>query len=481
MSLSLAEIRAVVAEARPWLVGGRLQNAWDAGPASVVLSFYARRVRRHLLLCAQPQFSRLHLVPERPAGTGEVSGFVRAVRQTLRGRCLGSLEVMGEDRVVELAFGASEEPAGRLVAELTGRSSNLYLLAATGAIVASLRSTRKSDRPLQPGQPYRSPGPPPPSAAAHRDRFSPAVEAGEAQDVSQAVHRHYGERESQDRIRSLRQALTSRLRAARKRTARLLANLEADRAKAEEAERLRLYGELLKIHLRQVPPRQSRVVLPNLFAPGSPEVAIPLKPNLSPRRNMERYFRRYKKLQAASERAERRRAEARAELDAIDAQFAAVQAASTIEELEALEKGAAHVPARPPPRRKSSGPRRFLSAEGLEILVGRTNEENEELTFRLARGNDTWLHVEGYTGSHVVIRTPRGKSVPLESLLDAATLAIHFSQLRQAGGPVAYCHCKYVTKPRGAGPGQVLYSQSKTLRVEVEPERLGRLMEGGAG
>jgi len=109
--------------------------------------------------------------------------------------------------------------------------------------------------------------------------------------------------------------------------------------------------------------------------------------------------------------------------------------------------------------------------------VGRTRAENDQVTFHIGRGNDTWVHVEGYTGSHVVVRVPKGKTVPKESLLDAATLAVHFSQLRRAGGgPVAYCACKNVSKPRGAGPGSVIYAQSKTLHVTVERTRMDRLM-----
>jgi predicted ribosome quality control (RQC) complex YloA/Tae2 family protein len=71
---------------------------------------------------------------------------------------------------------------------------------------------------------------------------------------------------------------------------------------------------------------------------------------------------------------------------------------------------------------------------------------------------------------------PKGKAVPQETLLDAATLAVRFSQLREAaGGPVVYCARHHVTKPRGAKPGQVLYSQSKTLHVTVERSRVDRL------
>jgi len=483
MSLSLTEIRRVVEELRPLLVGGRLQNAAQDAAATLVLTFYAQRAKRHLLIAATPGLSRLHLVAERPVGTGDLPPFVRSVRQALRGRLLLSVEVAEGDRIVELAFGRPGEPAGRLVAELTGRTSNLYHVGPAGRIVALLRPVRKSDRDLRPGAPYEPPPPGPISRAAAADRFAAVVEAGEVASCGEAIERFYAAAEADERLRSLRSALASRLRAARKKTARLLANLEADLASAEDADRLRLCGELLKLRLHDIPPRCSSVALPNPFDPGSPEVQVPLAPHLSARQNMERYFRRYKKLKAARQQAEARAAEARKRIDLLDTKALAVQEATTLAQLESLAEELGH--RRPPraARRRAAGqprgPYRFLSAEGHEILVGRTAAQNDELTFRIARGNDLWLHVEGYAGSHVVVRVPKGRTVPKETLLDAAALAVHFSQLRRAGGgPVAYCACKHVTKPRGAKAGETLYSQNKTLHVTVERSRLDRLMRG---
>ncbi len=477
MSLSYAELERVVAEVRPLLVGGRLQNVAQPTPTTVVLSLYARGERRHLLIATEPRFARLHLVADRPPGTGEVPPFARSLRQALRGRALLSLELTPGDRVVELCFGSRDAPAGRLVAELTGRTSNLIHLAANGRILAVLRPVRKAARELRPGAAYEPPPPPPSPSRAHREnRFADAAAADGA--LSAAIDRFYADAEQHERVASLRRSLASRLKAERKRTLRRLANLEADIGKAGDADELRLRGELLKPHLHDVPPRATSITVPNVFDPAQPDIEIPLRPTLSARQNMERYFKRYKKLLVARERAGERAAQARRRLDEIDAGALAVQEASTLDELEALaaEHGRPAAQRRKAPTR-APGPNRFVSADGLDILVGRTRAENDELTFRIARGNDVWLHVEGYTGSHVVVRLPKGKTVPKETLLDAAALAIRFSQLRNAGaGPVAYCACKYVRKPKGAKPGQALYSQSKTLHVTVERSRLERLL-----
>jgi len=475
MSLSLTEIQHVLEEVRPGVVGGRLDNAFLPDDAALVLTFYAQRAKRHLLVVAAPGLSRLHFISDRPAGQGSPPPFLREVRRVCKGRSLADVRLLGSDRIVQLVFGRPDDPAASLVAELTGRTSNVYLLSPDGRIITTLRSVRKSHRPLRPGALYEPPDGPPPSAGALVDRF-----ADHAASYCEAIERHYAQADADQRLRSLRSRLASQLKARRKRLARLIDNLERDVAGADEAERLRLYGELLKCQLRAVPPRAASVALPNLFAPDEPDVVVPLLPNLSPRQNMERYFRRYKKLSASRTQGEARLADARRRLDAIDADATAVQEALTVAELEDLTT-VVGLPAKggKPRRRRAEPFHRFVSADGLAILVARNSRANDELTFRTARGNDQWLHVEGYTGSHVVVRVPKGKSMPKETLLDAATLAVHFSQLRRSGGgPVAYCACRNVAKPKGAGPGQVLYTQSKTLHLDVERPRIERLMRG---
>jgi predicted ribosome quality control (RQC) complex YloA/Tae2 family protein len=115
--------------------------------------------------------------------------------------------------------------------------------------------------------------------------------------------------------------------------------------------------------------------------------------------------------------------------------------------------------------------------------VGRNARQNDELTLRVARGNDLFLHVAGRAGGHVIVRSPTGKPPPTETLLDAANLALYYSlpdrqrrgQAISAGGEVDYTQVKYVRKPKGAKPGLLLLASRKTLRIRLELERLERL------
>ena len=105
--------------------------------------------------------------------------------------------------------------------------------------------------------------------------------------------------------------------------------------------------------------------------------------------------------------------------------------------------------------------------DGREIFVGRNSRENDELTFRVAGADDFWLHVAGYSGSHVIVRNPSGDPELDEPLLvRAAQLAAYHSQARNSAKvEVHYTQRKFVGKPRKAPPGLVRLRQFKTIGV----------------
>ncbi len=118
--------------------------------------------------------------------------------------------------------------------------------------------------------------------------------------------------------------------------------------------------------------------------------------------------------------------------------------------------------------------------------MGRNARENDELSLRMARGNDIFLHASGRPGAHVIIRTVAGKTVPRDTLLEAAQLALYYSLTRRssavfvegASADVDYAPAKLLSKPKGAPPGLVLLRSHKTLRVRLDKEIFNRI-EGG--
>jgi len=111
--------------------------------------------------------------------------------------------------------------------------------------------------------------------------------------------------------------------------------------------------------------------------------------------------------------------------------------------------------------------RRFISPDGMEVLVGKTARDNDALTFQIASQRDFWLHVAGCSGSHVIVRNPEGLStLPRETLRYAAALAARHSKARDGGQvSVHVAQVKDVSKPKGAPPGQVSLKRYRSVRA----------------
>ena len=124
----------------------------------------------------------------------------------------------------------------------------------------------------------------------------------------------------------------------------------------------------------------------------------------------------------------------------------------------------------------AQGYRTYTSADGIAILVGKTAKDNDHLTFKIGKPDDLWLHARGTPGSHVIVRLEKGQTVPHETLKDAATLTLWFSDLRKSGkGEVIYTLRKFVKKSKGQKPGTVQVTQDKSIWIECKDERLERL------
>lgn len=115
--------------------------------------------------------------------------------------------------------------------------------------------------------------------------------------------------------------------------------------------------------------------------------------------------------------------------------------------------------------------RRFVSPDGLTVLVGRTAEDNDVLTFKLGSPRDFWLHVAGESGSHVVVRNPENLDrLPRETERFAAALAAGYSKAKKGGRVAVHvARCEDVSKPRGLPPGKVVLDRFRS--VQVAPSR----------
>lgn len=486
MSLSASQIAALVAELQP-LVGARLLGLRLHAERTLSLELVGRGGPALLLLSAEPEVTRLHLAATRPPAPESPLPLQPLLRRELAGARLAALAARADDRVVELRWERPATPEGpqpplRLVAELTGRHGNLLLLDEAGLVRAVFARSPSTTRPLLAGAAWV-----PPARSGEEGRGPELVPlAGEPFPLSAAVERHYLAVEEERRLLVARRRLREPLRAAVARARRTLGKLAEEAARVPAAEEDRRLADLLKQNLHSLRRGQARAELTEWTAEGPRPVAVALDPALSPQENMERFYRRYRRIAESAAQVMARAAAVRERLEALAPLLLALDHVG-LAELPRLEREARRLGAAPRPQatpgRKAREPERlpyrtFRALSGALVLVGRSAADNDALTVRVAKGNDLWMHARGHAGSHVVVRLPKGTGGPdQDTLLDAAHLAAWFSDAR--GAPtvdVAWTRAKHVRKPRGAAPGAVSYTQDRTLLLRVEPARITRLL-----
>jgi predicted ribosome quality control (RQC) complex YloA/Tae2 family protein len=293
--------------------------------------------------------------------------------------------------------------------------------------------------------------------------------------LSEAADAYANLRERQETLRNEYNQTRQMLAQAVKRQETTLAAIRRDRARFDDPERLKHYGDLLLANLAtaHVDGATARVV--DYYDAEQPEIEIEITENRPLQQTAASYFARYQKAQRALTAIKEREQQITARLAPLKELLASLETDVTIGEIEqtraAAERalGIKRKAERGPEKKakhKATG-RRFRTSDGFEVFVGRNDRENDELTFRTARPLDVWMHAADYPGSHVVIRNPARAEVPPRSIAEAAELAAFYSQAkREAKAAVHYTQRKFISKPPRAKPGLVRLSSFKTILVE---------------
>jgi predicted ribosome quality control (RQC) complex YloA/Tae2 family protein len=261
---------------------------------------------------------------------------------------------------------------------------------------------------------------------------------------------------------------------------KLLEKLAQESAEFDRAEEFRRQGELILANIGTLRRVGDALFLIDLYHPDQPEIEIFGDANLTPQQVAENLFRNYQRARRGRQAIAKRIQESMKEL-ARKRRIAATIADAAME----TDLAAAVAPLAPAikpahkqkpdqtPKTPGVSLRRYLSSDGYEILVGRSDASNDYLTFRIGKSTDIWLHAADYPGPHVLIRNPTRTAVPQKTLLEAAQLAAFFSKARgETTAAVRYSERKNVTRPKNAKPGLVLLTHFKTIMVS--PKETGQ-------
>lgn len=256
---------------------------------------------------------------------------------------------------------------------------------------------------------------------------------------------------------------------------------EGDKSRALENEKYKTWGELLTSYAYQFKKGDTAAQLEDFYS-GEP-VTINLDPRYTPIQNAQRYFKIYNKSRSALKHLEKLLTEIQQDIDYLESVLVAIKQAESMSELdeiiEELEKeDYLKEHGKRKKQQQRSEPRTFISSDGLEIMVGRNNRQNDILTLKQARGHDLWLHAKDIPGTHVIVRLPPYVTtihdVPDQSLEEAANLAAYFSKAQESSKvPVDYTLRANVRKPGGARPGMVIYDNYWTIMANPHEAKIG--------
>ena len=269
-------------------------------------------------------------------------------------------------------------------------------------------------------------------------------------------------------------------------------------ADCTNAEKYRLYGELITSNLYRIPDYpQAEVTLENYYDSNN-LITIPLDEKFSPSKNAKNFFKKYRKLQNTIAIVEKQKELSEAELSYLESIIYELEEVSSIEDIDNIyseicdnlifgknantvnnhvyNKQSKITNSKSSKQSNASNMPEKRNIDGYTVYIGKNNKQNDYLTCRLAQNSDIWFHTKDIHGSHVVLKTDSLHSssenssasctfnIPDSVLYKCASIAAYYSKARMSQNvPVDYTLIKYVKKPNGAKPGMVIYTNNKTI------------------
>jgi predicted ribosome quality control (RQC) complex YloA/Tae2 family protein len=467
MSLNWKEIDLVLSELP--LVGCHVQGVVQ--PAFDTLALYLYRPGRAitLLISLTPNGCRIHETSRAIKKPAKPLRFEEFLKARIKGARIESAEQLFEDPILALVL-AKDDEVLTLYARLWSNAGNVILTDTAGTILDCMfRRPKKTEitggvyNPIQPEKP---------SKRQFEIRELPGAESFNAR-----IDSWYEGHEGTLSLESLRLDLDRVFNQKESKLSSLLSAMEKKKEEFADGDRYRRLGDVLTANLYRMKRGDAWLEAEN-FHEGNAVETIRIDPLLSPQENAEAFFEKARKARTGAVELEKEMAEKTLELDKIRAEYERMR---RVEDPFVLERFLRKAKTAPQQVEKKY-PCLVFKSGPYTFLVGRSASENDDLLRHYVKGFDIWLHARDYPGSYVFIKTVRGKSVPLDVLLDASNLALFYSKGRTSGqGELYYTPVKFLRRAKDGKKGLVLPTQEKNLHVRLDEARLKRLAESAEG
>ena len=463
--------RKLIAEIGPRVAGAKVADVMAPGADCLILELAGDRrlflgavTLKALPILFLLDDSRLALAPGRAAAPPFAS--------QLRGSTLVSLAPL-DDRPGALAHLRWTSQVGRTIERwLTidlGRRPSLSLTDghATQATAAPETAAPETTAPAPTVATWHDDRGRPHARLSSEDRNEPAEETREFDSLNAAACFMFTELWPELDLARRRDALERIVERRLRRTRRAMEKVQVEIDDSENAAQYRHMGQLLLTRQAEIGRGKSSVTI--MDYDDSTPVVIELDPRLGPQQNAESLFRRARKAERRSERAPVRLGELEEKATQLQKVSESLGGASA-DELTVLEER--FLPTQPVVSDRKAPKERvrfrtYRISGGWEVLVGKSNRDNDLLTHKMARPDDLWFHARQAAGSHVVLRKSGQKAEPdKQAILEAAAIAAFHSKAGKSSKvSVCYTEKRHVRKVRGGKPGLAIVAREKVVMV----------------
>lgn len=312
-------------------------------------------------------------------------------------------------------------------------------------------------------------------------QYGEAMSCREEESFSQLLDSFYSRRERAEQQRRRSHQLYRTVRTMRDRLQRKLAGQSEELRRTENRDQVRKMAELVTANIYRIKRGDRVLKCQDYYDPDCGEIEIALDPLKTPQQNAAAMFREYNKLKGARSHLTGLIAQGETQLDYLNSVLEMLSLSESEKDISDIRRELEETgyirrqSGGKQSRIKAQAPLRFVTDDGFEILAGRSNIQNDQLTTKLCRRTDYWFHTQKVHGSHVILRCSDREPTPL-AISQAAAIAAYYSQGRD-GGKIAvdYTMLRFVRKPSGALPGKVVYTDYKTIMTQADEELVKRL------
>ncbi len=303
----------------------------------------------------------------------------------------------------------------------------------------------------------------------------------ESASISLVLEDYYAEKNAYSRIRQKSIDLRKIVATALERSVKKYDLQLKQRNDAQKKDKYKLYGELLQAYGYGVEEGAKFIEVENYYD-NNAIIRIPLDETLSALDNSKKYFEKYSKLKRTDEALESLIKETKDQITHLESIQNALDIAVSSDDLiqikeELIEYGFIKKNRSAKKEKVKSKPFHYRSTDGYDIYVGKNNYQNDELSFKVATGNDWWFHAKGMPGSHVIVKA-NNEELPDRVFEEAGRLAGYYSKGRDSDKiEIDYLQKKNLKKPSGSAPGFVVYYTNYSLVIEPDITGLELLEE----